>query len=116
MAVNREVIEAWADAIESQRYPHGTAFLNVGGCLCYNGVLCELAAEAGVVKRYTRDYGDLIAYGEDQETGFLPEEVVAWAGLRSCNPSVDGLSIITHNDALHTPPQEMAKLIREAYL
>lgn len=116
MTVNREVIEAWADAIESERYPRAVGYLNIGGCLCYNGVLCEVAAEAGVVERHVQDRGDLVGYGAHQDIEFLPKEVIQWSGLPSYSPTVKMVHITSHNDVLGTSPAAMAKLIREEFL
>jgi hypothetical protein len=53
-------------------------------CFCIQGILCDIAAKAGVVvKRY--EYSDaghiIVGYGSDGNTGGLPREVLQWAGI-----------------------------------
>lgn len=121
MTINREAIEAWADAIETQRFPHGKHYLNRDGCYCYGGVLCELAAEAGVVTKNLYEFlgdGPHTTYAYAGHTCDVPTKVLDWLGWGPyCLDRLqDGMSVYEHNDRLDTSPVEMAKLIRESFL
>lgn len=87
--MNPEIKEQWVAALRSGDYPQGTGHLNYDGEFCCLGVLCELAAKAGVVGRTTNDsgihvqYGDSLA-GEDEE--FPSDPILDWAELSTGNP------------------------------
>lgn len=104
-----KVMEQWVKALESGEYPQAKNTLHrlvpyageadplmddesksVGFCCL--GVLCDLAAKAGIVK--AEEYGDpaISANGRavsyNGAESFLPKEVKDWAGLDSTNPYV----------------------------
>lgn len=99
MDVNREIVAQWVDALRSGNYRQSKGRLNrliegrrdnpldqdqkVG--MCCLGVLCHLAAEAGVVR--AERSGELMRY--DEETHVLPARVMQWAGFVTNNPFVD---------------------------
>lgn len=97
---NQQVIKQWVDALRSGEYKQATGRLgrhdswtdHYGETYqpghCCLGVLCELAAKAGVITRVEDPaFQGLIKY--DSEVNVLPSRVAYWAGLDSCNPTVD---------------------------
>jgi hypothetical protein len=89
--------KAWVAALRSGKYKQAVGVLTqeadgeiIGHCCL--GVACELAVEAGVVKRFERKehyYRDVV-YGPDEhcvERTVLPRLVAAWLGLREANAS-----------------------------
>jgi hypothetical protein len=89
--------KAWVAALRSGKYKQAVGVLTeeadgeiVGHCCL--GVACELAVEAGVVKRFERKehyYRDVV-YGPNEhqvERTVLPPLVAAWLGLREANAS-----------------------------
>ncbi len=81
--------------ITEARIHRGT--VPVGNCCL--GVLCEIAAEKGVIERERHEEGGVIGYVDNikdeyghgnayTETGVLPNLVREWAGLSSFNPNV----------------------------
>lgn len=81
--MKKEIKKRWLEALRSGKYEQGKAYLNKDGKLCCLGVLCELAAEEGVVERYEGidpyDKLPLVAYGTGER---LPSVTVQeWAGL-----------------------------------
>jgi hypothetical protein len=91
--MNPEIKARWTAALRSGEYPQTTGALNRARAyeeapagFCCLGVLCELAAEDGVVKH--RTYSEILtgytADGMDYiETSILPDAVREWAGLDS---------------------------------
>lgn len=98
--MNPEIKTQWVAALRSGEYEQGRGVLHhvPTNTFCCLGVLCDLAAKAGVVEA---DHGpDLTVY--DGHTAVLPESVYRWAGLDMDHPSVklvDGLDgLAAHND------------------
>lgn len=91
---NTEVIKKWVEALRSGEYKQTTGKLHRVTLnenlpeeppgMCCLGVLCDLAAKAGVVTRVVD--GMLMRY--DGETHVLPPVVRDWAGLGFDNPYV----------------------------
>lgn len=69
----------WVDALRSGKYKQGRRRLRKGDEHCCLGVLCELAAEDGVVQRFQS--GDLYSYGDVVCLSFPPIDVMNWVGL-----------------------------------
>ena len=84
---------------------------------CCLGVLCEIAADAGVVER-SREEDKIIGYmeGSHLETGVLPLAVMRWAGIPDLNPAVmweeEELGLAQLNDR-GTPFSRIADIIEE---
>lgn len=76
----------WVDALRSGKYEQGRGLLCHDGRFCCLGVLCELAAEDGVVERQPRTDGAVV-FDRTPNAGLtaglvlLPAAVMAWAGL-----------------------------------
>lgn len=90
---NREIIQQWVDALRSGEYTqtrgklHRVKTSEISGAgvgMCCLGVLCDLAAKAGVVEPFV--YDDVMRY--DEEVYILPRRVYEWAGLLRGNPEV----------------------------
>lgn len=98
--MNPKIKAAWAAALRSDEYTQGSGLLarrKVGGswCHCSLGVLCELAAQAGVVVgvevpvlncgpyRHHPELSPVFKKLYQGRATELPRVVVEWAGLRS---------------------------------
>lgn len=97
--MNRDVQLAWEAALRSGDYAQGAGALcwlrHDGPPLyCCLGVLCELAADAGVAERVDLDGQRAYrAAGSDdpaQSNYYLPVAVQEWAGLARNPRAVDG--------------------------
>jgi hypothetical protein len=73
------VKEQWIKDLTSGEFKQGRGYLEKGGKFCCLGVLCFRAAEAGVTNRTETEDTFHAAYGG--RSGFLPSEVVEWAGM-----------------------------------
>jgi hypothetical protein len=97
-----EIKEKWVAALRSGDYRQTQGALarrgSLGGPLshCCLGVLCEIAAENGVVSRH--DDGRRIQFGVGGGTAYLPLPVVEWADLSDTNPKVGGEYLAVLND------------------
>lgn len=128
--MNPDVRDRWADALESGAYRQGRGKLAVeqAGAVkfCCLGVLCDLAAQAGVVNvetskepLYVDGSGTPFVYRYyDGLPNYLPPSVVRWAGLNSYNPRVEyggnKLTPLGHlNDTSQLSFVDVARLIRE---
>jgi hypothetical protein len=99
--------DRWAAALRSGKYPQGRSVLRTReGKFCCLGVLCELAAAAGVIPPAALYRGEWL-YDSDYDTE-LPVRVRNWAGLMSGNPvppsAPDGLSLAALNDGHEAHP------------
>jgi hypothetical protein len=85
--MNQEIQALWTGALRSGDYAQGSGVLKTQtGEFCCLGVLCELAAQAGVIPPVAEikslDNPDhVIGYQYGSETGVLPNAVQVWAGL-----------------------------------
>jgi hypothetical protein len=87
-----EVKRAWVAALREQDYRrgHGQLHKRTNDGADYfdsSGILCELAIKSGVPVTVHHD-AVCGAKTYDNHMCYLPEQVVQWAGLRSCNPAV----------------------------
>lgn len=103
MPMNPEVKTEWLEALRSGEYKQGRGQLcrktDSGTELCCLGVLSEIATKHGIVNRvYTNEMasagrGSTISYATPDgsalnESAYLPNVVVQWAGLEDINPKV----------------------------
>jgi hypothetical protein len=107
--VRHEIRDQWVEALRSGRYAQGTGQLHKDDRYCCLGVLCELAAEAGVVEKEAI-YHD---YSYDGVFAFLPDNVVQWAGLSDLDPKV-GDTYLSHLNDLGTPFPVIAQVIEDS--
>ena len=79
------VKEKWVNALRSGRFKQTRGSLRYAEGFCCLGVLCELAAEEGVVLPAVEVGGGVYGYLESQDgtpfTAFLPDAVANWAGI-----------------------------------
>jgi hypothetical protein len=121
--VNAEVRERWLAKLRSGDYAQGRGGLRSDAtgdavAYCCLGVLCEVAREDDVVTLITHEPSDYyVAAGDssDENGGYLPKVVAAWAGLGSINPIVNGVSLSDYNDIRHYSFEAIADLV-ERYL
>jgi hypothetical protein len=81
--MNPEVRTLWLKALRSGEYKQTQSWLEKDGGFCCLGVLCKLAQAEGIVSR-TYDERGVIRYGDT--SGYLPLEVIKWAGLDRNDP------------------------------
>lgn len=138
--MNPEVRRLWLDALRSGDYRQGTGLLRRVDAAsgdayhCCLGVLCELAVEAGVVRR-TETRVDDVDGGVDADADtvvdgdrvtsyaagtykFPPPEVLHWAGLRGANPVVEveeePRTLVNLNDVQEAPFTAIADAIERS--
>lgn len=115
--MNEEIRDEWVRRLEGGDYTQGRTALRIGDEYCCLGVLCEMAVEAGVVRRVPN--GNFFGYtnGEARpEEYLLPLPVMLWAGLDTVNPwsqlLEEGLTAM--NDS-GVPFSEIAQIIRDEF-
>lgn len=117
----KESVKAlWVTALRSAEYKQGQAALRRdnsghGDQYCCLGVLCELAAEAGVINPPQSSHDGVFRYGSEGARSFLPIEVVHWAGLNS-NPEVSvsgGPTALASLNDQHMTFENIAHLIEK---
>jgi len=92
---NQEIMREWVRNLRSGEYEQGRGALNVDGNFCCLGVLCQMAADQGVIAQptLTRElvstlpyvqYGThTVARYEHGATTMPPQKVYEWAGIHS---------------------------------
>lgn len=80
-----EIKERWVAALRSGEYLPARGFLRRDNCFCGLGVLCDLAAQDGVVQWSGPVHG---IYSIGCATQSLPSQVVEWSGVPDCSPTV----------------------------
>lgn len=89
-----DIHERWIEELRSGKYRQGGGELHYISYwrsetglpepryekFCCLGVLCKMAADAGAVE--TEIGRNVVAYGGEGETTYLPEQVIEWAGLK----------------------------------
>ena len=87
--MNPEIKQRWVAALRSDKYKQGIGKLrHKDDTFCCLGVLCDLAAQAGIgVWEFTENGTHFVTELQRVE-GSLPHAVVLWAGVGSATPSV----------------------------
>lgn len=126
--MNKRIKNMWVNALRSGKYRQGfgsLAYAYDGQPLscCALGVLCELAAEAGVVEKFGGHPDGMLMYGQIKESKLPPPEVCEWAGLDNENPAMwvdpndgdndDVIELSELNDRERRPFAEIATIIEE---
>lgn len=98
--MNSEVKTEWLAALRDGTRPQGKRYLIADGKYCCLGVLCELAAEHGVVDAVVSVYGDRTATTFDGQESSIPGSVQQWAGIPAFGNSrlYDTNSLAYRND------------------
>jgi hypothetical protein len=100
----KQAVRLWINALKSGKYGWGTNKLHPAeDKYCCLGVLCEIAKEKGIIKRYS------------SQNGGLPEKVQAWVGLSTNGGDFNkNNSLIQVNDlAPRNPFKPIAKLLEK---
>lgn len=85
---------AWADNLESGKYPQGKFALQSNGNFCCFGVLAEMAVDAGVIERKPWEtYGNVTEFIYDGDRHGMTSAVKAWAGMLTNEGQLDGGNI-----------------------
>jgi hypothetical protein len=99
LEMNPEIRARWTAALRSGEIPQATGKLRDGEARCCFGVLCDLAAEDGVITM--RRDGDTWFY--DGRDKYISPVVEKWAGLAQFNPTVTVCrrvgALAWHNDS-----------------
>lgn len=106
--MKKEIKERWVAALRSGNFRQAQGYLSKNGGYCCLGVLCELAAEDGVVEKGERDEFSTLY---DEEGYVLPPAVIAWAGVED-EYGRDSLGLAEKNDH-GTPFNEIADIIEK---
>jgi uncharacterized protein YdbL (DUF1318 family) len=121
------IAKLWQAALRSGKYKQGHGKLcTVKERKCFHcclGVLCELAYQAGIVKRKTikLSFETIREYGDDNETDYLPTKVMEWAGIREVDLAINddedhGYRDLAHkNDNQHWTFEQIAEEIKAKY-
>lgn len=122
--MDQKIKQDWIDALRSGKFIQGFDVLNDirTNTYCCLGVLCELANEAGVVKKdILDDSGAWSFYNpldlDDSSLAVLPEAVQRWAGVNFNDVSIgisrkgDKRRATTWNDTKRASFAEIADMI-----
>lgn len=98
--MKKTIADLWIANLRSGKYEQGLRALHRDGKFCCLGVLCDLADPRGWYTRPGARFKSWrVPYGE---TGVLPREVSAWAGLQSVSPNHRGIDLTQLNDNGYT--------------
>lgn len=106
--MNEEIKAQWLVALRSGSYAQGSGRLVAQqgdyATHCCLGVLCEVAVDAGIIKRAQGRAGYLEDLGDGTpivQNAILPEKVRSWAGLASRSGSLpEEVAVETESDYL----------------
>lgn len=109
--MRQDIAELWTDALRSGEFTQTKGYLNVldgtynvrAGQCCL-GVLCELAVNAGATRYHDEELHKgmrVRIYGANGAYKVLPEDVVAWAGMRSAQGVISAGKVSTHLASLN---------------
>lgn len=87
--MNKEVKAKWVTALRSGDYPQAQGYLRKEEGYCCLGVLCQVAANEGVIPQPQWNGQAYVYSSEMQQAVAYPHaKVVEWAGLGTDNPYV----------------------------
>ena len=95
--MNPEIKAEWLKRLRSKDYKQTTGTLHdiTNNKYCCLGVLAEMGVEAGVCEKMETEYEyvhlgrvRINSYGGNRMTGWLPQEIIMWAGISSQDPFV----------------------------
>jgi len=106
----------WAKRLRSEDYEQGQGYLQAQGKFCCLGVLCDIAADAGIVAPEA-GHGFIEHFKYDGADNVLPVSVENWAGTGGPCPEVlyngEDTSLWKLNDNEELTFNEIADLIEE---
>lgn len=111
--MNAQIKARWIEALRSGNYQQGKGHLRTGDAYCCLGVLCDLHA------RETGQRWVMVIRARDGMPSYLgarnhlPAAVMAWADLKSGDPTIRSKCLSDHND-LPINFDEIATMIDEA--
>ena len=110
MAINKENVRKWVEALRSGKYEQGQERLVRNNKYCCLGVACELAGlpKASDGNGFIAQYTLCLDY--------LPIEVQQWLGVSSRNPIVNGEELAQWNDWRGKTFAEIADMIEKEWL
>jgi hypothetical protein len=83
--MNQDILDLWLAKLRSGNIEQTTGHLHLkDGSMCCLGILCSIAEAAGVVTKSIVPAQE--AYRYDALSEFLPDSVMAWAGLEDTDP------------------------------
>lgn len=105
----------WCAALRSGKYPQSYGALRNASGYCCMGVLSAISPfeekQNSSGYSYWGDYG--AAYESIPEVAVLSKNVKEWAGLDSCHPAINGVTLGRLNDVETLTFPEIADLIEE---
>ena len=116
----QEIKLEWTKRLRSGDYEQGKGLLrNKRDQYCCLGILCEMAVEAGVIKKVLDDGNWAYYYGDERDLSVatLPTSVMEWAGPESTAGVFGGGtedSLVYHNDS-GKPFEYIANVIDEKF-
>lgn len=120
--MNPEVKQLWLEALRDGEFTQGHCALHFrnegeGNTYCCLGVLCSLAATAGICAPEFRPDMGLVAY--DGESYSLPLSVHEWAELNgdtvACDADGSPIDLIHANDTQKRSFRDIAHLIERSF-
>lgn len=124
--MKKKIADKWVEALRSGKYQQGRFRLNEDGNFCCLGVLCEIAVEEGIAKKFiSTDRKGTRIYGYSSGDDGFPEytapdsEIMKWSGLKTNSGSVmtsDGaMSLVSLNDNRGYSFSQIADFIEKNY-
>lgn len=98
--MDKKIKKRWVAALNSGKYGQCTGQLKSGGKYCCLGVLTELYIKSKKIKNAWSDDGDvkLSPKGKFQSEGYLPKQIMEWAGLKEQDPMYKETTLSKLND------------------
>lgn len=116
--MNPDIKKKWVEALRSSEYQQGRGRLHnpKENTFCCLGVLCDIYRKENNLQ-WVICHGAAYLSGDHHEPmdGFLPPQVVDWAGVKDRSPVVEGSSLVALNDSDEFSFEKIAQYI-EKYL
>ena len=126
---NQEVMREWVDRLRSGQYKQGTGRLRVEDHYCCLGVLCEIAAERGIIgspapfgstplvtiKNGDFHSEDRTVYRYDGQAHMPSRQVYEWAGIPAVGLTLTAKSLADLND-FAVPFAQIADTIEQHWI
>lgn len=122
--MNKDIADRWIAALRSDKFEQGTDNLCKDGRFCCLGVLCELYmdefdladefSEPALIKNKHGEECEVVHYGGDAD--LLPNEVQDWAGMLSCNGSINSVTSLSELNDDGMPFKDIADIIEKEWM